>query len=272
MPKRDDGNDQDLRVRPAADAPSLDGDNPFTGAGATDCDHLHGNQIDHGIEVDDDGQPIITTPSFNGPIGYPWLDTSGLCPRGFDLSILNRLFMRLLKYHFSNPDCIFYPAVRQFVYSDDPSISRIAIEMNTSIDLRSDQLPRLVVMRGPQKPQRLVIGDRGERQDVSVGEERYTRLIQGSHRIICSGNGDGFLEDLAQEVFDFLNAASPLLRRDWPLHDFQVAAMSQAGIFQELGDVLGVAIDVTYVYEYSWTIVRDRPAITSGSVEFLSEL
>lgn len=272
MPKRDDGNEQDLRVRQGVDAPSLAGDNPFTGAGADGCDYLHGDQVDHGIDVDSDGQPIVHTPSFDGPLGYPWLSTDGLCPRGFDLAILNRLFMRLLKYHFSNPACIFYPAVRQFVYAPDPVVSRISIEMNTTFQLRDDRKPSLVVFRGPQKPRRMVIGDRGERANVAGGEERYTRLIDGSHRILCVGTADGFVEDLAQEVFDFLNAASPLLRRDWPLHDFQTVGISQAGVFKDIGDEFGVAIDTAYTYEYSWTIVRDRPVINGAGIDFVTQL
>lgn len=269
MPKRNDGNEQDLRIRSDLDAPSLEGDNPMTGAIPDDksrCSDGYGSQTDiepETIEID--------TPS--GVIRYDWTDVSHICPRGFDNNILNILFMRLLKNHFSKPDCIFYEAVKQFVYDEDPQKSGIRIVMNTTFDpAQEEQMPSIIVKRGNQKPQRVVMGDRGERAEWLDGEERYTRFITGNHRLLIAGYGDGFVEDLAQEVFDFLNAVSPVMRTDLPFHDFQIGPMTELGVMAELGNRFAVAIDVIYTYEYSWTIQRRAARFGRSAVDLQVQL
>ena len=260
MPRRNDGNESDIRIRRSLDAPSLDADNPFTGAipeGKDPCVDGYGSQTDISV----------TTPSTGGTVGYDWSDVSRVCPRGFDTRTLDLLLMRLLRNHFSKPDCILHETVKPFVYSDDPNESKISIQMNTTVALNPDKLPQLTVKRGAQRASRMVMGDRGEEQDWEAGEERYSRFMQGTHQIFCTAAGDGFTEDLANEVFDFLNAVSPVLRTDLPLHDFQVSGMSELGIVEELATSLGVVIEVAYVYEYSWTITRIAPTLTRSATD-----
>lgn len=266
MPKRNDGNEQDLRVRPDLDAPSLDQDNPFTGArpdGADECDE-HGNQID--IPPD----PPVTTPEEPLP---DYLDTSVVCPRGFDNLAMDNLIITALKNHFSQPDCIFYDNVKPFIWLPDANESKIRIVMNTNFDAaQSGQMPALVVKRGRQKMQRAVMGDLGERLGDDGNAQSYVRFQQGSHRILCLATADGFSEALAYEVYDFFNKESPVLRSYLPIHDFQVDGMSELGILEDLGQTFAVAIDILYVFEYGWTVEFNAPTLARSAVSLTATL
>jgi len=263
MPKRNDGNEEDLRVRPGGK--SLDGDNPFTGdspEGSDPCEDGHGDQTDLPRTVDECGDPIVTeggTP--DGGLKFDWQDISDICPQGLSPLNVDRVFIRILKNHFSDPDKIIDPNLKDFVYNDNPDETNIRIVMNTTFDRASVQTPALVVKRGRQKMQRVVIDDLGETGDVLVGLPHYIRFIQGSHRVLCIGSTDGSTEALAFEVFTILNCLSPNVRRALPFHDFQVSGMSELGLLDDLANNLAVAIESVYSYEYGWTLQEVAPTL-----------
>lgn len=264
MPKRNDGNEEDLRIRPGAH--SLDSDNPFTGAapeGKDICEEGHGSQTD----LPEDG---ADTP--DGTLPYDWQDITDLCPSGFSPRLVDVFFQRILRNHFSDPDKIISELLKDLVYSDDPDESGIRIVMNTSFDTRqAGKTPSLVVKRGRQRVQRIAIDDLGERGDGLQGTPHYVRVVQGSHRILVVGSADGFTEELAFEVFTLLTCLSPNIRRDLPFLDFQLTDMSELGILEDLGNRLAVAIESVYAYEYGWTLKEVTPVmkrvLTQTSVE-----
>lgn len=253
MPKRNDGNEQDLRVRPGGH--SLDHDNPMTGArpeGFDPCVDTHGSQEDF----------VIDTPDGENRL-YDWTDLSEICPKGFSPRLINRFFMQVLKNHFSRPDCISSESVKPYTYSTDPDQSRLKIVMNTSFDTANGaSTPSLVVKRGRQRMQRVGIGDR---QFITEEDEQYTtytRFVQGSHRILCMGAAAGFTEELAFEVFSLMNAVSSIITNSpIPFHDFQVNDLSESGILDDLGNSLAIAVEVVYAYEYSWTLYQPAPTL-----------
>jgi hypothetical protein len=276
MPKRNDGNEQDLRVRPTLDAKPLEADNPFTGAKPPDkgpCDE-HGTQIDLPAQPPcGTGGGVVTTPSGVTPVGFDWTDPSDVCPRGFDNQTVDKLFMRILKNHFSRTDCRFYEVTKQFVYSDDPKVSTIRIAMNTTFDMASaGQMPAIVVRRGRQEFKRVAMGDRNESIPQDGASRGYSRFQTGSHRLICVSSANGFVEQFAYEVFDLMNAVSPVVRTDLPMHDFQAAGISEVGILDENGSAYGVSIDVAYTFEYSWTTQYIAPTLAGGRVALAASL
>jgi hypothetical protein len=272
MPKRNDGNEQDLRVRPFNDAHSLEDDNPMTGArpeGGEPCDE-HGEQVDL-PETPPCGAPIeIETP--DGTILYDWADLSYVCPNGFSTRSLDQFFMAVLKNHFSDPDKIWRENLKEFVYKDG-SDTQICIMMNTSWDSTTfGGVPCIVVKRGQQKPARLTIGDRGTTTSVLQGDDRYVRMMQGSHRVMCMAAQDGVTEDLALEVWDLFTCLSPVFRQDLPYHDFQTQILSELGILEATGSSLGVVIQCSYAYEYAWTVTRHAPNLRATNVDTDIEL
>ncbi len=247
MPKRNDGNEQDLRVRPALDAPTLS-DNPYDG----DACATHGSQTDLNVSAE--------TP--DGTLTYNWKDITDTCPAGFSPGEVSKLFIRILKNHFSRPENFIDQRLSQYVYSDNAALSKIRITLNTTFDTKQHEtLPTLVVKRGEQKMQRVAMDDFGESGQPMLGLPHFIRFVQGSHRVLCLGATDGFTELLALEVFTLLNCLSPYIRKDLPMHDFQVAGMSEMGVLEELGSTLGVAVESSYTYEYGWTSHEVAPTL-----------
>ncbi len=271
MPLRGDGNEQDLRVRPKLDAHSLESDNPMTGNHPADkdiCTDGFGEQIN----VPQPPPP----PGSSGEalaIKYDWSEIAGVCPDGFSNQAMDNLFIKLLRSHFSNPDNIHNPVLKQFVYSDDATISKIRIVMNTTWDgTNESKLPAIIVKRLKQQSVRIAINDLGERGDTMQGETSFVRFIMGSHRLICAGNVDGVTEALASEVFYEMTCMSPILRNILPLEDFEAVGMDEIGVTDELGNNLVVPVDVTYKYEYGWTVLQIAPDLTAARVDTTTTL
>lgn len=264
MPKRNDGNETDLRARAAKDAPSLDGDNPFTGAHPPDklpCDN-HGTQTD-----------LITGTTPDGEIVYNWADLTEICENGLSSLAMDRLFMGILKNHFSNPDNIFRDILKSYIYDPDASKTKIRIVMNTEFDTESvGQLPTIVVKRGNQKSNRAMMGDRADMRRSTEGVIDYVRFTQGSHRILVMAELDGQAEALGNEVWDLFTFLSPVLYSEYPLHDFQVVTFSEIGNLDDIGSSLAIAITCNYAYEYAWTISRIAPKLQATNVEVTTSL
>lgn len=268
MPKRYDGNEQDLRVRPELDAHSLESDNPFTGAHPPDkdiCDEGFGEQID--IEVTPPGgEPQVNT--------YDYSFILGACEHGMDNQSMNKLIMRILKSHFSRPQNIFNPFLKPFIYDSNPQISKIRIAMNTTFSPEADssKLPAIIVKRAAQRRSRIVIGDTGELRKKMQGIYDYTRMNVGSHKLLCIAQGDGFMEALAEEVFYVLTCLSPYIRTWFPIHNFEPVTMGEIGFFDSVGRTLGIPIELSYAYEYSWTLQHVTPDLVSIQAELSTDL
>lgn len=251
-----DGNEQDLRVRPALTAHSLESDNPFSDTNQI-CE-THGTQIDYEIIVPGDGDG---NSSGGTTYTYDWSDTSLVCPEGFDLRTLDRFFLSVLKYHFSLSSRIVIPELRQYVYTDDHN-SKIRIVMNTVWDPTNEgSKPAIIVKRGVQQSQRQVIGDKGESDSIIDNITSYAKFIHGSHRIMCIGGSDGQTEDLAKEVFFLFTCLSPIFRDILPFHDIQTAEIGELGVIEDTGHALAVPITVSYAYEYGWKIRTIAPTL-----------
>lgn len=267
MPKRNDGNEQDLRIRPSADAPSLEGDNPFTGArpeGAGPCDE-HGTQTNLPVEVE---------PPDGSSFSFDWSDQTNYCPEGFSNRSVNTLLMGILKSHFFFEENIIQEAIKRFTWNPDPALSNIRIVMNTTWDAaQAGKLPAIVIKRGGQKQQRVVFNDKGETGDpVYEGTTRHVRFVQGSHRILCMAETDGETESLVEEVNDLLSCVSPVIRSDLPMHDFQVTTLSEVGTLDDVGGSLAAVVEVAYSYEYAWTLKRIGPTLSGTTVGVDAEL
>ncbi len=270
MPKRNDGNEQDLRVRPRRRAPKLDADNPFTGQHPADknpCTDGYGEQT----ELPETGpcDPPTTDPGTDQQEKlekYDWRDLSRVCPRGFDNLSLDWFMLAVLKNHFSNPDCIQQPGLQTYIYDEDPTKTQIGINMWSDINtLTADFAPSIIVRRGQQQPQRVVMGDQGQYMDREAGERRFSKLVQGTHKIIVADNADGLTEQLAIEVWDlFSRVGAVAYTDDIPFHDFVVGQIGELKNLEGVGQLFGIAIDLVYVYVYSWTIEYRAPTLARG--------
>ncbi len=272
MAKRNDGNEQDLRVRPALDAHPLTDNNPYDGETCED----KGEQVDLPIPPVPPQPPVPPEPP--GPPGpdvnpsYDWSSLAGLCPGGFEGRSMDQLLSKILKAHFSDPDNIVNPTLKSYVYSPIPNQTKIRIVMNTNFDTTQAGLfPAIVIKRGQQKLSRIVMGDRAVTGGWPEGILKYARMQQGSHKILAMATADGVTEDLANEIYNLLNCLTPVLMSiGLPLQDFQVTDLSELGIIEDLGQTFGVTTVVSYAYEYGWTVRYNGP--TLRAVTFPSDV
>jgi len=267
MTKRDDGNEQDLRIRNDLDAKPLDDDNPFTGTipeGKDPCVDGHGDQTDIPPPEPEPGDEIL----------YNWADISEVCPDGFSIDTLDLFMIRLMKNHFSSADKIFDPELKSLVFSEDSGETGIRIVFNTNWDAENvGFLPAIIVKRLRQRsPQHSVIGDRGETSDLAAGTERFVRHYQGGHRFLVMGETDAQTEAIAKELHFFLTCFSPIFRSELPFHDFQVTDLGELGLLDGTGNTFAVPVQVVYAYEFAWTIQRTRRDLRGVRISLTTNL
>jgi hypothetical protein len=261
MPKRDDGNEQDVRIHPTAEPIEGATENLNVPIGHT------GEGCTQGTQTDLTGPAIgATLPTSDLLVLYDWTSIQGICPKGFDIRSLDKLIFKLVSGHFASADTIINSSLKKYIYTNDPNTTKIRIAYNTRFAPASDErTPAIIIKRLAQAGNRIVIGDRSEERDPSEienGIARYVRQVQGGHRLVAISTVDGEAEALAAECWEFLNCLSPILRRILPLHDFQVMNMGELGIMQDMGNLLGVPIDLAYIYEYAWTLTTQAPKIS----------
>jgi hypothetical protein len=196
-----------------------------------------------------------------------------LCSLGLSPRMLSGVIMRLLKNHFSDPSLILTPNLEQYVWSEKPLESKIRIVKSVFFDpATAGQYPALVVKRMPLQSQRHSMADkvgtsRGmSSTDAMRGISHHSRFINGAHRIFCIAEADGESEDLAQEVFDVLSFLSPAIVERLPFHNFEVTGMGEQGALTETATQIGVPVDVTYTYEYAWTLQALAPRLKTFSL------
>lgn len=262
MAKRNDGNEQDLRVRPELDAHPLTDNNPYDGQTCED----KGEQVNLPVPPVPPDPPVPPEPP--GPPGpdvnpiYDWSSLAGLCPGGFENRSMDQLLSKILKAHFSNADNIVNPTLKSYIYNPVAALSKIRIVMNTNFDqAQAGLFPALVIKRGQQKLSRIVMGDRTGPISEPESILKYARMQQGAHKVMALATADGVTEDLANEVYNLLNCLTPVLMAQLPLHDFQVTDLSELGIVEDLGQTFGVVTVVSYAFEYGWAVRYNGPTL-----------
>ncbi len=175
---------------------------------------------------------------------------TNLCRAGMSPAVASSVLQAYLTDHFAN-------------HPMSPVNSPVRIATNTRFDPKQAGFPAVIISRGEQASQRVVIGDRSVDRD---GQPIYTRVERMSHRIFCIAEADGQAEDLALEVFDALTFASPVFRGQLPFLDFEVVKIGQLAALEGMGNRLGVTIEVSYVYETGWMTEQVGPRLKTLSL------
>lgn len=267
MPLTNDGNEQDVRLRPDT-APIPGADENLTGPippGAP-CETV-GSQTD----APPSGY-TIETPSGSFDQTYNWADLSALCPRGLDMRSIETVIFQLLVSHFSYANRIINPYLKDLIYTDNPLTSKLRIVLNTTWDLAtSTKQPAIIVKRGEQKFNRIGLNDRGERPDFSTqsGIYPFVRNSEGLHSILAVSSAAGETENIANELVDLFTCVSPVLRSELPFADFEVVGVSELQVSDELGNRSVVAVQLSYKYELGWTMRYATPLVGGINVRTL---
>lgn len=268
MPLTNDGNERDVRIRPDA-APIQGADENLKGPippGAP-CST-------EGVQTD---LPVsgysVTTPSAEFNQTYNWADLSAYCPRGLDMTSIEKILFQLVVSHFSDPTRIINPDLRYLVYTSNPETTKLRVALNTSFDLANAQkLPAVILKRGEQKFGRISLNDRGERTYTpQSGVFPFVRRVEGVHLLLAVSSVSGEVEQLATELVDMFTCLSPVMRSELPFADFEVAGVGEIQQSDELGNRPIVGVQLVYKYELGWTMRQVTPIATGLDIRTLVE-
>lgn len=171
---------------------------------------------------------------------------------GLSPEMVEGVLAQLLTQHFSDPEWIIYPELRQYVWTPKPETTKIQIlPLNFWSAAVDGTRPGIIYSDLGQKAQRFSIGDQGA-QSRDRPAQSYARAYTGGHRLMCLGQNDFQASQLASEIERWLTEFTPVIIASLPFHDFQVADRQAPQSFSALGDRVGVALTVTYAYIWSW--------------------
>lgn len=189
---------------------------------------------------------------------------------GLGPEMIEGVIAQLLTQHFSDPNWIIYPELRQFVWNRDPSLSKIAIipvgRWNEIVD---SSPPAIVYSDLGQRPQRIAIGDQYSHTAKDPMDQAFARAYSGGHKLMCVGQNDFQASLLASEVERWLTEFSFWVVANLPFHDFQIADRQAPQLYDELGNKVGVALTLTYSYIWTWQTSPYGPPLKSASVHYM---
>lgn len=272
MPLTNDGNERDIRIRP--DAPPIPlADQDLNGPiPPGDACTTAGTQTDLPLPVpptppvEPPPSVTVTTPTSEFNQLYNWADLAGYCPRGLDMTNIEKILFQFLASHFADADRIINPLLKDLIFTADPQTSKIRIVLNTTFDLPTAmRLPAIIIKRGEQKFGRIGLDDRSEgiyAPDIVP----FVRRVEGSHTILAVSSVAGQVESLALEITDAFTCVSPVMRSQLPFSDFEVVGVGELQQSDELGTRPVVGVQLSYKYTYGWTMRQTAPVATSVAI------
>lgn len=249
MPKRNDGNESAVRINSTAQIIV-----PSGGVFPPTANTTPPSQV----EIAPSGPVSTPVDPQATALTYAWWDLTGLCPNGLDPRSVERIIMKLLVSHFSNPANISSQSLiaAGCVFNENPNVSGIRIVPFSIWDAATgNRKPSLVIKRGQLAAERIAVGDRTVHSGDSPSDRyAFTRLIRGEHIIVCGSQMNGEIDELAVEAFTALMGMSPAVRMLLPFQDFSVSAMSGVELADDLGNAYSTSIKIEYAYELGWTV------------------
>jgi hypothetical protein len=214
-------------------------------------------------------EPIWTDPqpTFKEPSS---LKSSGLTP-----SIVTGTLLRLIQYHFSDPENIHDDKLKDYVWVDDRLSgntieSPITIRYGYHVDARAiQQRPSILIRRGPMSHQKLPLRGKAinhmEKNGNYRGED-YLAPLNAHHLITCVAKGAFAADRLAEEVFFRLLEFAPSIRKDLCINEFEVMRMASPQRIDEDNENYRVDIQCDWTYVHSWTLVPIAPILKKVQV------
>lgn len=194
---------------------------------------------------------------------------SSLCSYGMRPHVVTGLLRQLLITHFSDPNNIEEPQLRQKFESDEawkPDINGqgdggILIESITRwTPNSSNKRPAILIKRNAWQWQKLGLGDKVGFNPFE-GTNSYTGLWQGSHTLYCLAAWGLETELLTMEVVKFLLHFSPWIREQMGFQRFLITEVGGVGEVQEVVQGYAVPVTVAYVADESWALQPAAPRL-----------
>ena len=182
--------------------------------------------------------------------------------RANNLYTLNGALLTVIRRHFAVGRNLEVPELRHYVWDKNDKLSKILIEpVYRWNPTNIQQRPAVIVKRGPWKFQQLGLGNRlhNAPEDDGYAEERHTVAVAGTHTFFCIGTTGLEAEEIAQEVVNCLLCFSQVIREQLCLGRFFLSDVPPVSKVDECQDHYGVPVNVEYMMQWSWRLLRQAP-------------
>lgn len=156
----------------------------------------------------------------------------------------------ILTSYFSSSENIVHPQLKNRIYTDDTRTGIIIESSGAFLPTEAEKRPALLIRRETWKVDQSIYGGYEQGSD----PERFSRIIQGAHSIICIGKTPGEAEILGDEVFRLFCHVTPALLKYSCLETFRTLELSPIKPLQESRIHYHSVVSLFYRFIDSWTI------------------
>lgn len=192
---------------------------------------------------------------------------SSICSTGLRLNTVQGILLGLLRSHFSQANYIFDPRLRDYIWSNDETVSRILIAPDWHWKTPGQQRrPAVVTRRSALRLGKVAIGDGaslvGGPSPVLVpanGSPTMMLSFVGGYTVSARAIEPAQAELLADEVARRLYQFQQVIRSDFGFSDFRVTSIDETSKVEEASEYFSVPIRIEYAYHETWEIVTEAP-------------
>ena len=161
-----------------------------------------------------------------------------------------------LRRHFSNPDAIRSPSLKDLIWRDGPS-SVIQIEPKGKWNpATSNRRPAIVLKQNACRSVELCLNDLAG-ENTGAGTTDYVLMWVGSNTLFCVNYNDASSVLLAEEVQDEFTIYAPIFRSEFRLAKFSVIEIGEAGQIAQSLEHYATPVTVGWAYAMTWRITEE---------------
>lgn len=235
------------------------------------------------------------------------LDCSSLIATGPTPMVLTGAFIRLIQYHFSDPNNIQNPHFKGYIWTNSPKgcISNVDYdtdpgssgsssgseeppcpEPDTSVEgsrilitasykrdgVNIQQRPAILIKREAVKTSRINLENKalsGVNKDGVLSGAEHQVTISGKHSIIAVGQSGAEADALAEEIYFRMLQYMPVIRADLRLGHFLPDVMSEVrDIKEESSLAFYSVISLAWAYVYRWRVIAESPILKRTALTY----
>jgi hypothetical protein len=204
---------------------------------------------------------------------------SSLCASGITPFILTGILVRLLQYHFSDPNNIVRESLQYLrwyrdctdgiVDDDGNSLRRLYINVGYQLDLaNAEQRPGIFVKREDVRTRRISV-EKGDsvtthiKQRIGAFQGKiYHKILEGAFSLICIAESGAEADLLGEEVFDRMLFFAPMIEDDIRIGQFEVKMLSDVKELEAgANKAYYTVVRIQWASQRRWTIVAETPVL-----------
>jgi len=203
--------------------------------------------------------PVDTSPEIHDQ------PVSNLCSLGPRPWLISGLIQGVLTGFFADPSNIEDPTLRDLYWrldAEGQNVGSLVIEQVSRWNpTQTAERPGIIIKRNRLTSSRIGINDANMGHFAWDGNNRYTRLLQGSTTLFCMARAAGAADRLASEVMVQLLEYGPTIRSHLHLMRFEFAEYGEIMELQEATESYAVPLTVAYAFQQNWCLNEAAPKL-----------